>query len=132
MILKKYKYKISKVKPEGDWIYNSAEQLYIAVPKRVSKAIKLIQDDMEVSNSLLVRDSIANAIKLSDHNSPYGYDKALRKSLLTIFQAECIKDNLNCSVRDLQALVDFFTFCPPGYEVSNYLQAHQELHPVYT
>ena len=131
MIHKKYKYKISKFQPKWDWIYNSTEQLYIAIPKRVSKAIEAIRE-MEVSNSLLVRDSIANAIKLSEHDSLYGYDKALRKSLLTIFQAECIRDNLNCSVRDLQALVDFFTFCPPGYEVSNYLQAHQELHPVYT
>lgn len=116
------------------FIYHDDKNAAIEVPARVKKVLSAILE-MEPSNSLLIRDSIANALQISNlkEKIPDVVDTVLRKNLLTLFRAECIQANLqNISYDDVQYLIDFFTYCPSGYEVSQLILPHVELKPVYT
>ena len=116
------------------FIFNETTGKAIEVPSKVDKVRKVIIDDLEISNSLMIRDSLANALKLRElqpTRSPE-VDKIFNKNLIALFQAECVRNVLPVSTTDLQYFIDFLNACPPGYDVSQFILPHQELKPVTT
>lgn len=116
------------------FIYNEKTGKAIEVPQKVNKVRKMIIDDLEVSNSFMIRDSLANALKLRELQPTRSseVDKIFNKNLITLFQAECIREALPVSTDDLQVFVNFLKACPPGYQLSQFIQPHEEFKPVTT
>ena len=119
---------------ETHFIFNETTGKAIEVPSVVEKVRNVIIDDLEFSNSLMIRDSLANALKLRklEHSRSPEVDKIFNKNLITLFQAECVRNVLPVSTTDLQVFLDFLQACPPGYQLSQFIQPHQELKPVTT
>ena len=122
----------ANTKSDKRYIYNDKKDTAIEVSASVAKVMSAIFNLDSVADSMLIRDTIANVLKINDLSPAKGFDKILRKNLITLFDADCIRKNLQVNLKDLDYFIDFFTSCPSGYDISQLILPHVELKPVYT